>query len=54
MDGFHGLFSTENPALSGLRGAGLNLTDRAPFIKEAVIRYAVGLEGDLPELARMR
>ena len=54
MDGFHGLFGTENPALTGVRGAGLNLTDRIPFIKEAFIRYAVGLEGDLPELARMR
>jgi len=54
MDGFHGLFGTENPTLASLRGAGLNLTDRIPFIKEAFIRYAVGLEGDLPELARMR
>ena len=54
MDGFHGLFSTQNPALSNLRGVGLDLTDRIPFIKEKFIRYAAGLEGDLPELARMR
>ncbi|MDP6530385.1 MAG: UbiH/UbiF/VisC/COQ6 family ubiquinone biosynthesis hydroxylase [Arenicellales bacterium] len=54
MDGFHGLFGTENPALAGLRGAGLNLTDRIPFIKKTFIRYAVGLEGDLPEMARIR
>ena len=54
MDGFHGLFNTENHALSGLRGVGLNLTDRSPFLKKAVIRYAVGLDGDLPELAQMR
>ena len=54
MDGFHGLFSTQNPALSNLRGVGLDLTDRLPFIKEKFIRYAAGLDGDLPELDRMR
>ena len=41
-------------ALSRLRGMGLNLTDNAPLIKETLVRYAVGLEGDLPQLAQMR
>ena len=54
MDGFHGLFGTDNTALSRLRGLGLNLTDNAPLIKETLVRYAVGLEGDLPELTQMR
>ncbi len=54
MDGFHGLFGTDNTALSRLRGMGFNLTDNAPLIKEKLVRYAVGLEGDLPQLARMR
>ena len=54
MDGFHGLFGTDNTALSRLRGLGLNLTDNAPLIKETLVRYAVGLEGDLPKLAQMR
>ena len=54
MDGFHGLFGTDNTALSRLRGLGLNLTDNAPLIKETLVRYAVGLEGDLPQLAQMR
>jgi len=54
MDGFHGLFGTDNTALSRLRGLGLNLTDNAPLIKEPLVRYAVGLEGDLPKLAQMR
>ena len=53
MDGFHGLFGTDNPALSRLRGLGFNLTDNAPLIKETLVRYAVGLEGDLPQLAQM-
>ena len=53
MDGFHGLFGTDNPALLRLRGLGLNLTDNAPLIKETLVRYAVGLEGDLPQLAQM-
>ena len=54
MDGFHGLFGTDNPAVSRLRGLGLSLTDNAPLIKETLARYAVGLEGDLPQLAQMR
>ena len=54
MDGFHGLFGTDNTALSRLRGLGLNMTDNVPLVKEALVRYAVGLEGDLPQLAQMR
>ena len=54
MDGFHGLFGTDNTAVSRLRGLGLSLTDNAPLIKETLVRYAVGLEGDLPKLAQMR
>ena len=53
MDGFHGLFGTDNPALSRLRGLGLNMTDNVPLFKETLARYAVGLEGDLPQLAQM-
>ena len=53
MDGFHGLFGTDNPAVSRLRGLGLNLTDNVPLVKETLVRYAVGLEGDLPQLAQM-
>ena len=54
MDGFHGLFGTNNTVLSRLRGLGLDLTDNVPLIKETLGRYAVGLEGDLPQLAQMR
>jgi len=53
MDGFHGLFGTDNTAVSRLRGLGLNLTDNVPLFKETLVRYAVGLEGDLPQLAQM-
>jgi 2-octaprenylphenol hydroxylase len=52
MDGFHALFSSENLAITGLRGMGLKLTDQAPLLKNALMQHAIGLAGDIPRLAR--
>lgn len=38
----HRLFRPQNPLLSGLRNLGLNLTNRLPVVKDALVRYALG------------
>ncbi len=52
MDGFKRLFSNDNPLLRPLRNLGLTLADRSGPLKHAMIRRAMGLEGDLPALCR--
>ncbi|MDG4553048.1 MAG: UbiH/UbiF/VisC/COQ6 family ubiquinone biosynthesis hydroxylase [Candidatus Competibacter sp.] len=52
MDGFKRLFGNALPPLRLLRNLGLNLTDAAGPLKNAIARRAMGLEGDLPKLAR--
>lgn len=52
MDGFKRLFSNANPALGLLRGLGLRLADRVTPLNHAFMRRALGLEGELPDLAR--
>ena len=53
MSGFKNLFSNDNSALSFIRNAGLNLVNALPPVKNILMRRAMGLEGDLPELARV-
>jgi 2-octaprenylphenol hydroxylase len=53
MSGFKNLFSNDNSALSFVRNAGLNLVNRLSPVKNLFMRRAMGLEGDLPELARV-
>lgn len=52
MDGFKRLFGSRAAPLRLMRNAGLVLFDRLPPVKQAVMRRAMGLEGDLPRLAR--
>jgi 2-octaprenylphenol hydroxylase len=52
MDGFKGLFGSPLAPVRQLRNLGLDLVDRAGPLKEAIIRQAMGLDGELPELAR--
>jgi 2-octaprenylphenol hydroxylase len=52
MDGFKRLFGSSLPPLRWLRNLGLNLTDAAEPVKNLIARRAMGLEGDLPRLAR--
>ena len=52
MDAFHWLFANDLPPLAALRSAGLNLTDRFAPAKSLFMAHAMGLSGELPELAR--
>ncbi len=52
MDGFRLLFGTDLAPVRVLRNLGLRLTDGAPAVKRLLMRQAMGLEGDLPPLAR--
>ncbi len=52
MDGFKRLFGASLPPVRLLRNLGLNLTDAVGPLKNLIARRAMGLEGDLPRLAR--
>ncbi len=52
MDGFKRLFSNNNAVLGTLRSVGLNLTNNITPLKNSIMRQAMGLEGDLPKMAR--
>jgi 2-polyprenylphenol 6-hydroxylase len=52
-DGLHHLFRQRLAPLRMLRGLGLRATDRFGPLKSWLIARAMGLEGDLPELARI-
>ncbi len=52
MSGFKNLFSNDKALLSLLRNAGLNLVNGMGPVKHKFMRHAMGLEGDLPELAK--
>ena len=52
MDGFKRLFSNDVSLLAKLRGYGLSLTGKFMPAKHAFMRRAMGLEGELPRLAR--
>ena len=52
MSGFKNLFSNEQSSLSLLRNAGLNIVNSMGPVKHRFMRHAMGLEGDLPEIAR--
>ena len=54
MDGFKRLFSNDRLPLRWLRNLGLSITNALPPIKNNIIRYAMGLSGTLPRLARRR
>lgn len=53
MDGFKRLFGTHAAPITWLRNTGLALTNRAHPVKDLIMRRAMGLEGDLPALARV-
>ncbi|MHA6494906.1 2-octaprenyl-3-methyl-6-methoxy-1,4-benzoquinol hydroxylase [Pseudomonas borbori] len=52
MEGFERLFQADPMPLRWLRNAGLNWVDDLPEAKALFVRQALGLSGDLPELAR--
>ena len=52
MEGFERLFQADPLPLRWLRNAGLSWVDELPEAKALFVRQALGLSGDLPELAR--
>ena len=52
MDGLNRLFSNDSAPLRVLRDLGLGLVDRMPPLKDALIRQAAGLGGEIPRLLR--
>lgn len=52
MDLFYRAFGNANPPLKVLRNLGLGLAERVAPAKSYFMRYAMGLEGKLPKLAR--
>ncbi len=52
MSGFKNLFSNEQTELSFVRNAGLNWVNRFGPVKNKLMRHALGLEGDLPKMAK--
>ncbi|MDB1124885.1 FAD-dependent 2-octaprenylphenol hydroxylase [Vibrio algarum] len=51
MQGFKDLFEGNNPAKKLIRGIGMTLASRLPGAKDEVMKRALGLKGNLPELA---
>nr|WP_314410702.1 2-octaprenyl-3-methyl-6-methoxy-1,4-benzoquinol hydroxylase [Pseudomonas kuykendallii] len=53
MESFERLFQSNLLPLRWLRNTGLRLVDKLPEAKSLFVRQALGLSGDLPELARL-
>lgn len=51
IDGLNRLFSNSNDALGWLRRTGLGIANRSTFAKRALIGRAMGIAGEIPELA---
>ena len=52
MEGFERLFQADPLPVRWLRNTGLKLVDRLPEAKALFVREALGLIGDLPDLAK--
>ena len=52
LGGFHHLFTSPWTPVRQIREAGFSLTDRLPPLKARFMRFASGIDGDLPALAR--
>ena len=53
MEGFERLFQADQLPLRWLRNTGLKVVNQIPEAKATFVRQALGLSGDLPELARL-
>lgn len=54
MRGFQHVYAVKNPDLIGLRNFGVRLTNKFTPLKNHILSRAMGLDGDLPKLARPR
>lgn len=52
LDGFKHLFENQTQSVKWLRNFGLDMVDSLPIAKHAIMKRAMGLEGDLPKIAR--
>jgi 2-octaprenylphenol hydroxylase len=52
MDGINALFSNASAPLRSVRVMGLGMVNRTAVVRHLLMRHAMGLEGDLPSLAR--
>ena len=52
MQGFKDLFEGDNPAKKLIRGIGMKLAGQLPGAKDEIMKRALGLAGNLPELAK--
>lgn len=48
---FKRLFGDQPPPVTWLRNSGLNITNQLTFLKTCIMKQAMGLTGDLPQLA---
>ncbi|MCV2883453.1 FAD-dependent monooxygenase [Aestuariibacter sp. AA17] len=53
MEGFKRLFDGANPLKKLVRDIGLTVVDAMPFAKEHIVQQAMGLTGDLPQMAKL-
>ena len=54
MQGFKTLFDGANPAKKLVRDLGMLFANKAPGVKDEFMRRALGLSGELPQLARYK
>ena len=54
LDGLKHLFENQFQSVQWLRNFGLDAVDSLPVVKHAILKRAMGLEGDLPVVARRR
>lgn len=54
MEGFKRLFAGDQPIKKLVRDAGLNMANHSSFAKQKILQHAMGLEGELPKLAKTR
>ncbi|PMH43866.1 FAD-dependent 2-octaprenylphenol hydroxylase [Vibrio sp. 10N.286.49.B3] len=52
MQGFKDLFEGQNPAKKLIRGLGMKLVGQLPGAKDEIMKRALGLKGNLPDLAK--
>jgi 2-octaprenylphenol hydroxylase len=52
MEGFKRIFAGDNPLKKLVRDVGLSAVNKLPKAKEGIIQQAMGLDGELPKLAR--
>ena len=53
MQGFKDLFEGGNPAKKLIRGIGMKMASQLPGAKDEIMKHALGLKGNLPELAKL-